>query len=67
MDLYERSAEPLGRVAGYAGFGAVVGTVLAAIHRDLHPDRDIAYGEWAAYSAGLAGVFSVCIEISRAV
>ena len=66
-DLYERGAEILARVTAYSGFGAVVGAAVAAIRRDFWPHLHTEYGEWAAYSAALVGVFSLTIEISRAI
>jgi hypothetical protein len=67
VDLYERVAEILGRVTAFSGFGLVAGAVCAAIRRDLRPDLETSYGEWAAYSAGLLGALSLSIEISRAI
>jgi len=66
-EWYERLAEAFGRVAAFAAFGGVVGVVAASVTRDRRPDLSIAYGEWAAYAGALFGVFSICIEVTRAI
>lgn len=66
-DLYARVAEAVGRVAAFGGFGAVVGAVAATIEREFRENPKASYGEWAAYSAGLAGLFAAAFEVFRAV
>jgi hypothetical protein len=66
-DVYSRIADAAARIAGFGGTGAVVGAVAATIRRELAPDSEPAFGEWAAYSAGLAGLFSLAFEVFRAI
>ncbi|MHB8233634.1 MAG: hypothetical protein ACYDHT_03175 [Solirubrobacteraceae bacterium] len=65
-DLYDRVASALGRVVAYSGFGGIVGVIVASVYRDLRPFSSVAYGEWMAYSAGIAGAFALAFEIARA-
>jgi hypothetical protein len=66
-DFYEHLAGSFARVASFATVGAVLGTVAAAVHKDYAQPTKASYGEWAAYSGALAGIFSLTFELARSI
>lgn len=45
--------------------GGVVGLVLAAFAKTLYPDADVEYVDWIGYSAALAGLFALVVEVTH--
>jgi hypothetical protein len=62
---YESISQSFARVGAFGSFGAVVGAILAAIYNDFS-NETASYGEWAAYSAAVAGAISIAFELARA-
>jgi len=52
-------------VAPISALGGVCGLVLAALFKTIWPHAEISYGEWIGYSAALAGLFALTVEISQ--
>jgi hypothetical protein len=48
-----------------ASLGGVAGLVLAAFAKTLYPNADIEYGDWIGYSAALAGLFALVVEVTH--
>lgn len=66
-DAYEEIASAFGRMSGFAGFGAVLGAIGAAVYNDMNSFRKASYGECAAFCGAVSGAVSIGIEVIRAI
>ncbi len=64
-DTYIQLTKVFGRIGAFGSFGAVLGTIAGAIYQDTQQIK-VSFGEWAAYSAAIAGAISIAIELARA-
>jgi hypothetical protein len=64
-DIYIQLTKVFGRIGAFGSFGAVIGTIAGAVYQDTRKVK-ISFGEWAAYSAAVAGAISIAIELARA-
>ena len=67
QDTYEGVAAAFGRISGFAGLGAILGAIGAAIYNDMNSLRKASYGECAAYCGAVSGSVSIGIEVVRAI
>lgn len=64
-DTYIQLTKIFGRIGAFGSFGAVLGTIAGAVYQDTQHVK-VSFGEWAAYSAALAGAVSIAVELTRA-
>lgn len=61
--VYRELVEVGAAVATFGALGGLGGFLTAVAWRSASPTRELAYGEWTAYGAGLSGAFALCLEL----
>jgi hypothetical protein len=65
-DIYSKVGDVGLRVGGFTALGGVVALVIAAAVKTFRPADEVVWGDWIAYGGAIAGLFSLVIEITRA-